>query len=165
MDANWSYWKFQRETEKNVLENILTLKLSRASRRTFTSMIVWSRLNQALMLNVLYESLELGGFLLTKWVSNRKEVLAIIPKKERAASVVDIDCEQQPLERTLGIQWNVESDEFGFKIMKKEKPSTRRRILSIVSSVYDPLGFVAPFILTAKMILQGLCRKTIGWDD
>ena len=117
------------------------------------------------MLNVLYESLELGGFLLTKWVSNRKEVLAIIPKKERAASVVDIDCEQQPLERTLGIQWNVESDEFGFKIMKKEKPSTRRRILSIVSSVYDPLGFVAPFILTAKMILQGLCRKTIGWDD
>ena len=117
------------------------------------------------MLNVLYESLELGGFLLTIWVSNRKEVLAIILKKKRAASVVDIDCEQQPLERTLGIQWNVESDEFGFKIMKKDKPSTTRGILSIVSSVYDPLGFAAPFILTAKMILQGLCRKTIGWDD
>ena len=49
--------------------------------------------------------------------------------------------------------------------MKKDKPSTRRGILSIVSSVYDPLGFVAPFIWTAKMILQRLCRKNIGWDD
>ena len=94
----------------------------------------------------LSELLALGGFHFTKWVSNCKEILAIIPEKEKTASVVDIDCEQQPLERTLGIQWNVESDEFGFKIMKKDKPSTRRGILSIVSSVYDPLGFVAPFI-------------------
>lgn len=35
----------------------------------------------------------------------------------------------------------------------------------MVSSVYDSLGFVAPFILTAKLILQDLCKKKPGWDD
>ena len=32
----------------------------------------------------------------------------------------------------------------------------------MVSSVYDPLG---SFILTAKLILQDLCKKKPGWDD
>lgn len=47
--------------------------------------------------------LSLGGFHLTKWVSNSKEVMEAIPEKERAASVVNIDSEQQPWERTLGV--------------------------------------------------------------
>ncbi|KAK3727377.1 hypothetical protein QZH41_006033 [Actinostola sp. cb2023] len=46
-------------------------------------------------------------------------------------------------ERALGVQWNVQAD----------------------TSVYDPLGFVSPVILTAKMILQELCRKKLKWDD
>lgn len=31
--------------------------------------------------------------------------------------------------------------------------------------MYDPLGFAAPFILNAKLILQDLCRNKYGWDD
>ena len=46
-----------------------------------------------------------------------------------------------------------------------ERPPTRQGILSVVSSIYDPLGFVAPFILPAKKILQDLCRESLGWDD
>ena len=46
-----------------------------------------------------------------------------------------------------------------------EKPPTRRGILSVVSSVYDPLGFVSPFLLPAKKILQELCQEPLGWDD
>ena len=37
-------------------------------------------------------------------------------------------------------------------------------MLSIVSSIYDPLGFVAPFILKDKRLLQLLCQDEIGWD-
>ncbi|KAK0145451.1 hypothetical protein N1851_015639 [Merluccius polli] len=47
----------------------------------------------------------------------------------------------------------------------KEQPHTRRGILSVVSSIYDPLGFLAPLTLSAKLILQDLCRRSIGWDD
>jgi hypothetical protein len=56
-------------------------------------------------------------------------------------------------------------DKFTFKISLREKPATRRGILSVVSSIYDTLGFAAPFILQAKLILQDLCRKKLGWDD
>ena len=33
------------------------------------------------------------------------------------------------------------------------------------SSIFDPLGFLAPFILIAKQILQDLCRIKLEWDD
>ncbi|XP_068749086.1 uncharacterized protein [Montipora capricornis] len=55
---------------------------------------------------------------------------------------------------------------FKFCITVKDKPVTRRGILSTVSSIYDPLGFPAPFTLTAKKLLQDLCREEkISWDD
>ena len=35
----------------------------------------------------------------------------------------------------------------------------------MISSVFDPLGFVAPFVLSAKLILQRLCKKKLGLDE
>ncbi|KAL7053280.1 hypothetical protein AAHC03_025522 [Spirometra sp. Aus1] len=42
---------------------------------------------------------------------------------------------------------------------------TRRTMLSYISTLYDPLGFVAPVLLPAKLLLQQLCRSNLGWDD
>ncbi|XP_015776096.1 PREDICTED: uncharacterized protein LOC107354169 [Acropora digitifera] len=67
--------------------------------------------------------------------------------------------------RALGVSWFVEADAFGFKVHIKEKPCTRRGILSVVSSVYDPLRMAAPFVLPTKLLLQDLRRKGLGWDD
>lgn len=78
---------------------------------------------------------------------------------------MSLDLDGLPLERTLGVQWDVESDNFTFDIRAKDKPLTRRGILSIVSSLYDPLGFLGPFVLTAKIILQDVCSLGIGWDE
>ncbi|XP_014673955.1 PREDICTED: uncharacterized protein LOC106814173 [Priapulus caudatus] len=35
----------------------------------------------------------------------------------------------------------------------------------MVSSVFDPLGFLGPFMLPAKRILQELCKLQLGWDE
>ena len=35
----------------------------------------------------------------------------------------------------------------------------------MVASIFDPLGFVAPFILVGKQILQQMCCDKVGWDD
>ena len=113
----------------------------------------------------LCELLARGGFKLTKWLSNSKKVIESLPESERAAQVKTLDFDKLPVERALGVQWNIASDQFGFSIVIKDRPATRRGILSIVSSVYDPLGFAAPFILNAKLILQDLCRNKYGWDD
>ncbi|XP_070548923.1 uncharacterized protein [Ptychodera flava] len=107
-----------------------------------------------------------GGFRLTKWVSNSREVLETIPKEERAKEIKDLKLEYDclPVERALGTSWSVESDTIGFQINIESRPPTRRGILSIISSVYDPIGLAAPFILPARILLQDLCRRGIGWD-
>ncbi|KAK7899043.1 hypothetical protein WMY93_019896 [Mugilogobius chulae] len=96
-----------------------------------------------------------------------RSVLAAIPHEERAKEVKDLDLDNDalPVERALGVQWCVQSDSFKFKITLKNRPLTRRGILSVISSVYDPLGFLAPIILTAKKFVQDLCRRRLGWDD
>ena len=42
---------------------------------------------------------------------------------------------------------------------------TRRGIVSAVYSLFDPLGFIASYIMKAKLLLQDLSRKNNGWDD
>ena len=53
-----------------------------------------------------------GGFKLTKWVSNSREVLEAIPEQERSAEFkrLDLHNDELPLQRALGMKWCVESD-------------------------------------------------------
>ena len=90
-----------------------------------------------------------GGFCLTKWMSN----LASDPKSERAKSVFNLD--QDEIERTLGVQWNMNTNEFSLKVVTIEKLSNGCGISSLARSVYDPLG---PISLSAKLILQELFK-------
>ena len=108
-----------------------------------------------------------GGFNLHKFLSNSKEVIKNIPESDRSEGVkeIDLDLDTLPLERTLGVQWCVESDSFEFSVVLQDKPCTRRGILSTVSSIYDPIGFVAPLMLEGKSILQELCSLHLKWDD
>ena len=107
------------------------------------------------------------GFHLHKFTSNSRKVLEGIPEADRAEEVKNLDFNRDTdlTERALGVQWSIESDAFKFTIALKERPITRRGILSTVSSIFDPFGFVAPVLLEGKSILQELCRKNLDWDD
>ncbi|XP_064622349.1 uncharacterized protein LOC135484645 [Lineus longissimus] len=107
------------------------------------------------------------GFRLHKFVSSEKEVLKAVPQSERGKNVQSLDLrhDELPMERTLGIGWHVQSDIFQFSISLKDKPLTRRGILSTVSSIFDPLGLVAPVLLKGRLILQELCGQKADWDD
>ena len=108
-----------------------------------------------------------GGFRLHKFTSNNKEVLSSVPQEDRAIDTKDrhLVNDVTAIERALGVHWCIESDTLQFRIIVQDKPLSRRGILSTVSSVFDPLGLVAPFILMGKRILQELCRDGVGWDD
>ena len=73
---------------------------------------------------------------------------------------LDLSPNYLPIERALAVQWFVESDALGFQIILKDKPLTRRGILSTVSWIYDPLGMAAPFLLIGNKILQDLCKES-----
>lgn len=112
----------------------------------------------------LWELLSRGGFCFTKWISNDRNVIATVPVTERVAPVVNLDLEDLPVERTLRVQWAMETDDFNFHIMDGGKAPTRRGILSVVSSMYDPLGFMALSFCQPKL-LQSLCKQRYGWDE
>ena len=107
-----------------------------------------------------------GGIRLHKFLSNSKEVLDRIPPEDLAKGLKDLDFENDmlPVERALGIQWCTETDSLQFRLTLNERPATRRGILSMLNSVYDPLGFLAPVVLTGKQILQEMCRENADWD-
>ncbi|KAJ8369824.1 hypothetical protein SKAU_G00098520 [Synaphobranchus kaupii] len=108
-----------------------------------------------------------GRLHLHKFISNNREVLESVPESERASGVRDVDLshDELPVQTVLGVKWNVSSDTFFFKVNLNERPATRRGILSTVASVFDPLGFLAPFLLLGKKVLQEMCQRGIGWDE
>ena len=99
-----------------------------------------------------------GGFNLHKFLSNSKEVIKSILESDRTEGVkeIDLDLDKLPLERTLGVQWCVESDSFEWNIVLQDKPCARRGILSTVSS---------PLMLQGKAILQELYGLNLEWDE
>ena len=68
-----------------------------------------------------------------------------------------------PIERVLGVINCIDSDKFNFRIELKDKPCTHRGIISAISFIYDPLGFIAPIVLVGKKILQDICHSN-SWD-
>lgn len=106
------------------------------------------------------------GFVVEKWISNKRNVLQSIPENQWAKDLkeLNLDGDKLPIERALGLLWCVETDNFKFKTEIKQA-HTRRGMLSVTSSIYDPLGILAPVTLSAKMMQQELCRRKCGWDD
>ena len=73
-----------------------------------------------------------GGFRLHKWLSTSRAVIKTVPESERAGSIKQITNDTElPLDRALGINWNVQRDSFVFDVDLKEKaksvPTTKRR--------------------------------------
>ena len=67
--------------------------------------------------------------------------------------------------KTLGIRWNVNQDSFVFRIELPRKPLTRRSALSQTLTIFDPLGWIQPFIIPAKQLNRELIEAGYGWDD
>ncbi|XP_071103398.1 uncharacterized protein [Haliotis cracherodii] len=120
------------------------------------------------LVDSLQKSCAEGGFKLTKFTANSRNLLRSIPQEHHSKELQtrDLDYDELPVERALGMQWHINSDVFGFSVHLKSQPFTRRGLLSTMSSLYDPLGIVAPVLLPAKKMLQDLCiNKQLGWDD
>ena len=96
-----------------------------------------------------------AGMTLAKWNSNKRAIREYV-SEELGDSV-----------KVLGVLWSPESDTFSFSGL--ELPSdlvvTKRLVLSVIARIFDPLGFLMPFTITAKCLFQRLWQIGIGWDD
>lgn len=99
----------------------------------------------------------LGKIRLHKFVSNDGEVMKNLSSEDLAKDLkeINLNSESLPVQRSLGLYWDLETDSFIFRVSLKDTPFTRRGLLSTVSSLYDPLGFIAPVTIQGKIILRG----------
>ena len=61
--------------------------------------------------------------------------------------------------KCLGMCWSPKEDTLHYKSYDKLSetkipPQTKKKILSIIPSIYDPLGILQPYIIEGKMLLQ-----------
>lgn len=106
-----------------------------------------------------------GGFRLVKWSSNVPQLLHEIPVADRALYNPSLDCQPNDMNRMLGVEWDMANDAIVFRVSPFKEKLTRRKMLSYVASIYDPLGFVSPAILPGRLMLQTLNQKKIDWDE
>ena len=123
------------------------------------------------------EILKYGGFRVKDWVYSGDSQPVEIGELGN-----NLPLEEAGEERMLGVSWDPKEDTFRFKVrinltpLKKKlrmgpditkqelidsppKIITRRQYYSQVQSLFDPVGFLSPVLLTAKVLL----RKT--WEN
>ena len=116
--------------------------------------------------------LDNGGFKVKGWSSN--ETLDENLQNENSFSVKFLEGESG--EKVLGTVWNNAKGTFTFKVKANELPVsaeensnelklTKRKILSKVACVFDPIGFSAAFLICAKIGLQQLWQQGFEWDE
>ncbi|VDP92914.1 unnamed protein product [Echinostoma caproni] len=102
---------------------------------------------------------------LTNRMFNSRLAIDCIPVDQQSPCLCDLQGILLPIDRVLGVQWESEKDEFLFQLQLPERTATPRETLSSLASLYDPMGFTAPWLLPGKILLKDLCRKKVTWDE
>ena len=69
--------------------------------------------------------------------------------------------------KTLGITWLPEEDVFTFKAnpLKENFQLAKRNFLKRIATLFDPVGFLAPFTIQAKVMMQEMWIAALEWDE
>ena len=105
---------------------------------------------------------KVGGFESHKWMANHKSLLSQFSD--------DLQSDSDPSHSyfsLLGLNWNPTEDFFCFniKIDQFRKSITKRKVVSSLAKLYDPLVWLAPVIITAEAFIQNLWLAKIDWDE
>ncbi|XP_073845830.1 uncharacterized protein isoform X1 [Musca autumnalis] len=111
-----------------------------------------------------------GGFELRGFISNSSDVMLALDDLSSSKIIAPMESG----EKVLGLYWDPVSDTFMFNlkfskvdpdIISGQKIPTKRQVLSIIMSMFDPLGFLSNFMVGGKLILRNIWRTDCGWDE
>ena len=73
-------------------------------------------------------------------------------------------------EKVLSVKWNCESYTFHLDLaLIAEKAEglepTKRNVLSLLASLFDPLGLISPVTVSMKILFQEICSSKLDWDE
>lgn len=105
-----------------------------------------------------------GGMNLRKWSSNESELLSNL-SKDQLSRKDSFYFKSEETMKTLGLKWNPTKDVFNFDWDmdgSSVNKLTKRSLLSQISKLYDPLGWLAPITITAKLLFQRIWTEKLG---
>ena len=96
-----------------------------------------------------------AGFTLREWASNDREILNTFDSSAAYETT-----------KFLGLVFDPCRDNLFIKdATLNELPSAKRSVVSSVSSIFDPLGFLAPSLLEPKLFMRKLCQAKFSTCD
>lgn len=113
-----------------------------------------------------------ASFEMRGWKSNSQEVMFKYGEADDKMNL-QIDPEDEA-EKVLGMWWRRSADDFTYSLKfnkgnegvlaGRERP-TKREMLRIMMSLYDPLGLLSHFTSILKVLMQDVWRSGVGWDE
>ena len=72
--------------------------------------------------------------------------------------------------KVLGVNWDTANDEMFFNFTElynygKSLQVNKRSVLKLTAKIFDPLGFLSPFVIRSKILFQVLCSEKLDWDQ
>lgn len=97
---------------------------------------------------------------LQEWVSNNTHLRSIIELDFPGYKLPEVT-------KILGLLWDSTRDSLILNSPAFVDPSSlsRRRLLSLVSSVFDPLGIFSPVTIRGKLLMREAWKIKVGWDE
>ncbi|XP_054713877.1 uncharacterized protein LOC129223335 [Uloborus diversus] len=114
-----------------------------------------------------YNVLKEAGMNLRQFSTNSEELEKIWDKN----GIVEVQKEHNDTLKVLGLNWCNSKDVLFLNIDKlsetlnKCRIITKRNILKVTATIFDPVGFISPFVLRAKLIMQNLWQLGLELDD
>ena len=106
------------------------------------------------------ERLQEGGFILQSCNTN-VDALRDRMRRDGTLSVHD-----KEWEKVLGYRYHPLSEKLHLAPVQCDpSASTKRRILSETSKLFDPLSLCLPVTVRSRVLLRTMWRKQFGWDD
>ena len=111
-----------------------------------------------------------GGFPLQKWIANNPALTCDLSQHERLRPCWKDFKSEQPVS-TFGLAWDPTEDAYRYKAPQPKEltPATKRSALSKIARLFDPLGWLSPVIIRAKILGRSLAlfssRKVAGFSS
>ena len=104
-----------------------------------------------------------AGFNLRKFRTNNEEVRKVIASNE-------VQFEEITGSKVLGLEWDEVGDVFIIDMLQfisnaPDDKFTRRTLLGMIASFYDPLGMIQFWVIQLKILFQNATRLKLNWDD
>ncbi|XP_066596913.1 uncharacterized protein [Prorops nasuta] len=105
-----------------------------------------------------------GDFNIQQWASNDPKIIKDLPSSAVHKNLIKDN--EQTL-KTLGLSWNTGNDCIVYypQPIERLENLTKRKVLSEIAKLYDPLGLLGPIIFYVKVLMQEIWRSNIHWDE